>query len=293
MKKIFFVLFLLALSAGAYALPVAGTNIAISMANYNPAPAEAGKFVTVWFDVTNRGSDIAEDVQLTLVPAYPFTLPDNDPVRTISIPSTSNVRVEYRLFVDREAPDTLGELKLITKISSAATAEFTFNITIDNTVEDAELQSLFVSTKPTPFPGGTFNISVDVVNANKGTAYYVLATAESPVADINRNKVFIGTLEPNDYDNIDFEMKIKPNTAPGTYPLKITFTYRDKDSKLFADEDMVDFTVAAQGDASDTASLPVWMYAINIVVLLIVIRLAIPFFKWFIKPFRHRKKAEK
>ncbi len=288
-----FLILLLAMAGSVYALPTSGTNLAVSMAKYDPAPAEAGRFVTVWFDVMNRGSDIAENISFILTPKYPFSLPDNDPLRAMSIPSASSVRLEYRLLVDKNVPDSVGELKLTSKISSAAIAEWTFNLTIDNTLEDAELNALFVSAKPTPYPGGSFNISVDVVDANKGTAYYVVAKAESPVADIARDEVFIGTLEPNDYDNLDFEMKVKPGTAPGTYPLKITFIYRDKDSKLFTDSDTVNFTVAPQGDAAETASVPVWMYLINIVVLLIVIRMAIPFGKWFLKPFRRKNKAVK
>jgi hypothetical protein len=283
----------LLLSAGVYALPTSGTNILVSMAKYDPAPAEAGRFVTVWFDVLNRGSDIAENFTFSLTPMYPFSLPDNDPAKTISIPSSSSVRIEYRLFVDRDAPDTKGELKLVSKISSAAVAEWAFNVTIDNTLEDADLKALFVSARPTPYAGGSFNISVDVVNANKGTAYYVRAKVESPVASIGRNEIFIGTLEPNDYDNLDFELNVMPNTPAGTYPLNITFAYRDKDSKLFVENDVVNFRVSAQGDMPVSESVPAWMYIVNIVVILILIRLAIPFGKWFLKPFRRKNKPVK
>jgi hypothetical protein len=271
---------------------VSGTNVLVDMAKYDPYPAQADDFVTVWFDVSNRGTESAENVTFTLLPKYPFSLPDNDPTRTITqLSGLTSKRIEYRLLVDKNAPEGRSEMEIKYSRGPGVETSKKFNITVNNSIEQAALNALFVSAKPSPAPGILSTISMDVVNADKGAAYYVLAKAESSIATIERNEIFIGTLEPNDFDNVDYELKINENTEPGKYPVDITFYYRDKDSNLITEKDVVEIEVLSKTDSLPAATqIPQYMYVIYIIVLLIAIRLLIPFFKWFVKPFRRRKK---
>jgi hypothetical protein len=271
--------------------PIEGISLSVGMAKYDPAPAQAGDFVTVWFDVTNRGNQFAENVSFELVAKYPFSLPDNNPVQKIDfLGGLSFKRLEYRMIIAKDAPDGISEIEVNYNTGNAVKLNKKFNITVNNTVYTSNLHALFVSASPVAVPGEETNMSIDVVNADKGTAFYVIAKAETPAAAIERNEIFIGTLEPNDFDNIDFKLMIPQETAPGTYPVTLTFYYRDKDSKLFTETDAVNINVVPKSSVLQSApAIAPYMYAMYIIVILIVIRLLIPLGKWFIKPFRKKK----
>ncbi len=294
MKKLVFLLVLLSFAAMVNADVPRGTSVDVSMAKYDPIPAEADDFVTVWFDVYNRGTDTLEDFTVTLTPKYPFSLPDNDPDRVIDIAGLTTSRVEYRMFVDNNAPDGRSEIEIKYFITESSLAKKKFNITVNNSIEKADLNAIFVSSKPRPYVGGKTAISMDVVNADRGVAYYIIAKASSPVAYIERDEIFVGTLEPDDFDNVDFELEVKGDTAPGIYPLHLVFEYRDENSKLLTETDTINLTVKQANDVLPQAeAVPIYMYPVYLVGLLIVIRLAIPFFKWLFKPFRRRHREHK
>ena len=290
---VFFALLLAACAqAQSSIIPIEGISLTVSLAKYDPIPAQAGDFAALWFDISNRGNQDAKNITFELVAKYPFILPDNNPVQTIDfLAGSSNKRIEYRLFVAKDAPDDAGEVEVNYYIGNAAKINKKFNITVNNTIETADLNALYVSAAPVPVVGSETNLSVDVVNADKGTAYYVIAKAESPVAAIERNEIFIGTLEPNDFDNVDFRLRISEGVAPGTYPVNLVFFYRDKDSKLFTENDTVEISVLSKAAAfSAPPPVPAYMYIVYILALLIAVRLLIPFGKWFIKPFRRKKR---
>ncbi len=294
MKKLVFLLVLLSFAAMVNADVIRGTSVDVSMAKYDPIPAGADNYVTVWFDVTNRGTENIDNFTVTLTPKYPFSLTDNDPDRMITIAGLTTSRVEYRMLVDKNAPDGKSEIEIRYLIAKDSLAKKKFNITVNNSIEKAHLDAIYVSSKPSPYAGGKTTVSIDVVNADRGIAYYIIAKASSSVATIERNEIFIGTLEPDDFDNVDFDLEINKDTAPGVYPLDVVFEYRDENSKLLTETDTIELNVKEASDVlPQQQEVPIYMYPVYLVVLLFVIRLAIPFFRWLFKPFRRKHREHK
>jgi len=51
------------------------TALTAKLMKYDPYPANAGEYVTVWIKIENPGlGSPSEDVQLRVVPEYPFSL---------------------------------------------------------------------------------------------------------------------------------------------------------------------------------------------------------------------------
>ena len=144
-------------------------------------------------------------------------------------------------------------------------------------------------TESLPFPGGLTKITVDIVNADSGTAYYTLVKASSEAATIDRDSIFVGTLEGNDFDSVDFDLKIK-DVEPGTYPVDISMVYKDKDSNEVSSSGTVYLRVGSTEEfaAVSKVEAPIWMYAFYIFIFVVVLRLLIPFFKWLVKPLRKK-----
>lgn len=295
--RFMFVIFLFALLIVSFpvasAVPVNSAVINATLAKYDPFPAEAGRTVTIWIDVSNIGLRDARNVSLMLAPKFPLSYPGGEQKFYSRISALDSVRAEYQLFVDKSAKkENVSFDVYIAYINpsdnSTGYRSRNFTILVNKSVEKTELTALFVEVAPEAVPGEKTNLSVDIINVNKGAAFFTVAHAESPAAIIERNEIFVGELEANDFDSVDFELSIKNSIEPGIYPVNITMFYKDDDSNDLVSSNIVEINVVAERSVS-TPQIPPYLYIVYIVVILIIIRLAFPFVRWFIKPFRRKK----
>jgi hypothetical protein len=281
-------------TAIAHAAFISGGLLSVSLAKYEPSPAQAGKYVTVWFDVVNKGNSPAEDITFNLQTKYPFTLPDNDAIKTYSrISGLDSIRIEYRLFVDKNTPNSTVGMTLVYNVGGTGAIEKKFNITVEETAreETTDLRALFVDAKPIAYPTGTSKLSLDIVNLDDGMAYHTMVRADAEFAEIKRNEVFVGNLAGDDFDSVDFDMNIK-GVPKGTYTVNITMLYKDTDGNEKIQSNLVYMKVLTMEEAlmTSTSGTSAWMYIIYIIVIIVLIRaLLIPFVRWFVKPFRKKK----
>src|SRR3989344_8468779 len=97
-------------------------DIAVTLINQEPDPAEPGKYVDVRFKFDNNGSGEARNVIVELLPEYPFSLDSGvSPARNIgTIQSMQKgdvgVIVKYRLIVDENAVEGGNDLRVRYKI---------------------------------------------------------------------------------------------------------------------------------------------------------------------------------
>ncbi|MFH1420342.1 MAG: hypothetical protein ABIG30_00010 [Candidatus Aenigmatarchaeota archaeon] len=256
---------------------------------YDPYPAEPDGYLTVWLEVENFGSESADNLTVEIVPEYPFSLvPGETGVRNYGrVWGMQQLLLQYKLLVDKDAPDGDNALKYRWTMSSGNSwAETNTTIVIDRVPRNAELSALFVETTPKPYPGAEVKLAVDIANRAPGTAYYLVAKASSDIAVIERDEMYIGDLKADDFDAASFILNIKSDTAPGTYPVKITMEYKDKDYNEKIVEDSVDITVYPF-EAVAPKGADVFTALIYLVILVVVLRaIGYPFIKWFVKPFK-------
>src|SRR3989338_7187239 len=87
------ILVLLAVSANAATQstqrPARTSQIEVTLINQEPDPAEPGKYVDIRFKLDNNGSDEARNVDIEILPQYPFSL---DPGKERSEEHTSELQ---------------------------------------------------------------------------------------------------------------------------------------------------------------------------------------------------------
>ena len=271
-------------------VPIKGGVLDVQMAKYDPIPAEAGKLVTIWFDVRNLGIETVDNASFILLTEYPFSLPNGDPERVYGrLTGLDDIRLEYKLLVETGAPNGTYGLKMKYSTEGRLFTEKDFYISVEKAGNAADLKALFVRAEPPAFPGSGSRLTVDVTNTDKGTAYYVIVRASSEAAFIERDSVFVGTLEANDFDSVDFDVSMK-DVEPGIYPVNIEMTYKDKDSSEIEENDVVYMRLGSLDEMSAVGkdSTPGWMYIVYAFVLVVVLRLLLPFFRWLVKPLRKK-----
>jgi len=93
-------------------------DISVNLINQEPDPAEPGKYVDVRIKFDNNGTGEARDVDVEILPEYPFSLdPGRHAVRSIGILQSRQrgdvgVIVKYRLRGDKNAVEGENELKV-------------------------------------------------------------------------------------------------------------------------------------------------------------------------------------
>jgi hypothetical protein len=274
---------------------VGGTNLQVRLAKYDPIPAEAGKIMTVWFDVRNKGTDVAKNATFTIKEQYPFYAPTGGTLNYGNIRGSDDIRIEFKVLVDKTAPKGIAELKLVYTPDGNAFAEKDFNITIEKAKNETDLKSLFVKMDPVAYPGGTSTLTVDVTNVADGTAYYLVASASTDIANIERSDVFVGTLIPDEFESVDYKMRFKQDIEPGNYPVNIKLVYKSSDSEEITENDVVYVRLVSAKEAqlAQNNQTPWFYYIIGTIVVIVLVRvLAHPFYKWFVKPLKRKEKKK-
>jgi hypothetical protein len=262
---------------------------------YDPYPAEPGEYMTFWVAAYNKGTGSAENVVFELIPEYPFSLhPSETATREFSkIPGLYTLVLQYKIKVDKDAMEGWNEIKLKYGIDGGATLEKELEVYITESPDKAELKVFYVDTEPKAYPGGETTLSVDLANIASGSAYYVVVGVESEAAEIDVNEIFIGTMDADDFDTIDFELSIKEGTEPGSYPVTVKSYYKDEDDRRYETEDIVYVKVYTAEEATEelVVETPWYQYLAYVIVALIIIKyFIVPAVKKTVSFFRKRKK---
>ena len=267
----------------------------ISMLKYDPYPAEPGNYMTLWIEVYNTGTKNAEDVDFELVTEYPFSL-DSSEVATRefpTVPGLYSIVLQYKVRVDKDAVEGFNEIKLRYKIGDGYWLEKSIEIDVAKPVQKAELEVFYAGATPKAYPGGTTTLSVDIANIASGTAYYTIVEADSEVAEIEISKIFEGTMNADDFDTLDFDMKINDGVEPGTYPVTIKSYYKDEDGKSYETEDVVNIKVYSMEEIvrESQTQTPWWQYLVYLIVALVVLKyFVVPAAKKSVSFFRKKNK---
>ncbi|MBS3062663.1 MAG: COG1361 S-layer family protein [Candidatus Diapherotrites archaeon] len=182
--------------------------------------------------------------------------PIGSPLRYIErIAPGEEKTAELEFSVDRGADLKTYLIPLQIEYKNENNVEFSFERNIGAEVTDSpELDVVLVAVDPQAVIGRTAKISMDVFNAGGATASYVVAEPSLEGAEkIIPEKVFIGTLEPDDFDSFTFQVKFKENAKAGVYPVKVRVSYTDKGFQKQAPEKNIDLTVYTPEEAAAMA----------------------------------------
>ncbi len=262
---------------------------------YEPYPAEPGEYVTLWIQVYNRGLEEAKNVAFELKTGYPFSLhPDETAKRSFSkIPGLYTVILQYKLKVDKDVMEGWENLKIKYSINGGASLEKDMEVYVTKPASKAELKAFYISSEPKAYPGGEATLSINLANIASGTAYYTIIEAETEIADIEVSEIFIGTMDADDSDTIDFDLEIGENAEPGKYPVKIKSYYKDEDDRKYETEDTVYIRVYSQEEVMEEmqTETPWWQYLVYVIVALVAIKyFLVPPVKKLVSFLKNRKK---
>src|SRR5665647_3840914 len=113
----------LLLISSIFAIPacaaVGSANLKVTIIETNPYPAKIGEYVNLTLQVENVGGDKATDVDIEIVPAYPFSLDSEaNAVKNVGVLNPgSTATKEFYLFVDKNAQKGIRSIDIRTSLS--------------------------------------------------------------------------------------------------------------------------------------------------------------------------------
>lgn len=259
MKKLFLVpailLLLMPIALAATTLPTGGTGLRVALTDYDPSPAQPGKYVTLYLKAENSGGDVITNPKFKLELSYPFSLQpgESEYKTTNSLGASEKVLLEYDLYVDNAAlagTYTLN-LKLCTNNECTSYAKTPFDVTvrtggaprIEVGIEDSDI-----------FSGGKKGtVTLHIINRGLlDTKFLIMELKETEQFQIiSPPRIYIGELQSDDFETAEYDIYVKPTVAAlesTKIKLPVVIEYSDSNDKEYISNFDVNLDVYSRTD---------------------------------------------
>ena len=240
------ILFPLLLISLLFAVPasaaVGGANLKVTIVETNPYPAKIGEYLTLTVQVENIGGDKADNVDIEVVPQYPFSLDSEaNALQNVGVLNPGRTATkEFYLFVDKNAQKGIRSIDIRTKTSkNSPWSEKSFDIRIGtetfNSKGTVELKE-FVSDPEVFMPGDRGTVTVTLKNTASNptvtiggsdfdTNARIQAAVLRPLSDgiivLDAPYGDMGLLGPGDSIKLTFNVKVAEDAPEGTHNFEL------------------------------------------------------------------------
>ncbi len=219
---------------------VGSANLKVTIIETSPYPAKIGQYLTLTVQVENVGGDKAENIDIRVVPEYPFSLDSSaDAVQNIGALGPGRTATkEIYLFVDKDAQKGTRSIDIHSRPSGDSPwSEETFDLRIGTetfyskgTVELKEIVSepevfmpgdrgtvtlTLCNTATTP----TVTIGGEDFDTNARIQSAVLETSNDGITVSSAPYVDMGLLGPGDSIDLTFNVEVGEDIRGGTHNL--------------------------------------------------------------------------
>lgn len=245
-ERIIAAFFSLLVIASVFAAPasaaVGSANLKVTIVETNPYPAKIGEYLTLTVQVENVGGDKADDVDIEIVPEYPFSLDSKaNAVQNIGALNPGRTATkEFYLYVDKNAQKGTRSIDIRARTGKDKPwSEKTIDIRIGTetfdskgTVELAE----FVTSPEVFMPGDRGTITVTLKNTATTTTVTIdgkdydtnariQAATLKPLSDgitiLQAPYYEMGLVGPGDSIQLTFNVKVEEDAGEGTHNLEL------------------------------------------------------------------------
>ncbi len=238
----FSLLLIFSLFATPASAAVGGANLKVTVVETNPYPAKIGEYLTLTVQVENIGGDKADNVDVEIVPQYPFSLDSEaNALKNIGVLNPGRTATkEFHLFVDKNAQKGVRSIDIRTKTGKDSPwSEKSFDIRIGtetfNSKGTVELKEV-VSDPNVFMPGDRGTITVTLTNtattptvtiggSDFDTNARIQAAVLRPLSDgiivLDAPYEDMGLLGHGDSIKLTFNVKVAEDAAEGTHNLEL------------------------------------------------------------------------
>ncbi|MGB9938781.1 COG1361 S-layer family protein [Methanosarcina sp.] len=221
---------------------VGGANLKVTIVETNPYPAKIGEYLNLTVQVENVGGDKADNVDIEIVPQYPFSLDSEaNALKNVGVLNPdSTATKEFYLFVDKNAQKGIRSIDIRTKTDKDSPwSEKSFDIRIGTETFDSKgtVELKEVVSDPKAFmPGDRGTITVILTNtastptvtidgSDFDTNARIQAAVLRPLSDgivvLDAPYEDMGLLGPGNSITLTFNVKVAEDATEGTHNLEL------------------------------------------------------------------------
>ena len=212
-----------------HAVETTSPNVQVTFLNQDPSPASAGDIVSVRLKVENTGGGTANNVQLEMLNAYPFSVVDKSSLQELGTlygyqTDKNYVTLEYKVKIDKDVVNGQHDLKLRYKYEGYDWITSTFNINVASKqfaqiiVDKAKLQ-----------PGTETDLKFIVTNTGNSPLQNLVFSWSEPNGAVlpvySDNTKYIKYLDIGKSVDLDYKVIADVNAKPGLYKLNLNLKY--------------------------------------------------------------------
>ncbi|AKB19141.1 MULTISPECIES: COG1361 S-layer family protein [unclassified Methanosarcina] len=239
---IIFLLIVLSIFAAPASAATASANLKVTIVETNPYPAKIGQYLDLTVQVENIGRDRADDIDIEIVPEYPFTLDSqaNEVQNIGALAPGKFASKEFHLFVDKNAQKGIRSIDIRARIDKTSPwSEKTFDIRIGTETFDSkgtvELEEIVLS--PEVFmPGDRGTVTATLKNtattptvtidgSDYDTNARIQAAVLRPLSDgvivLDAPYEDMGLIGPGDSIKLTYNVMVSEDTREGTHNLEL------------------------------------------------------------------------
>ena len=236
-----------------------GTDIQISLVNQDPDPVQPGKNVDVRLRAENRGSIVAKDFEIQVLPEYPFSMPvGEDSIKQLGSiwrvqQDIDTAIVKFTLHVDDNAATGTKLLRIRFRTEGGAWVEpdQAYEINIKRTDTIVNIKSITISPE-TLAPGETAEVKLLLQNTVNQLVKNVqlkldLSDTTLPLVPIgSTNEINLLELKPNSEELVTFKLIAKPDASSEVYKIPLTLQYSDIDGTTYTKTNIFGITIGGK-----------------------------------------------
>lgn len=168
--SVFSLLLIASIFTSSASAAVGSANLKVTIVETNPYPAKIGEYLTLNIQVENVGGDKADNIDIEIVPEYPFSLDSKtNTVQNIGALNPGRTATkEFYLYVDKNAQKGVRSIDIRTRTGDGSPwSEKTFDIRIGTETFDSkgtvELSEI-ISSPEVFMPGDSGTVTVTLKN---------------------------------------------------------------------------------------------------------------------------------
>ncbi len=230
-----------------------------TLINQEPDPASPGEVIELKFRVENSGERTASNVQVELIPEFPFSLRPGDPsIQNIgSVGSQQEgddgVVVSYKVIVDKNSPDGTHDIKLRYKDDehSGWIVYDPFSVRV-RSASSILLINKVVTVPSMIAPGDKSKVSIELKNFASSVFKDVVVKLDLSSVSLtpmgSSNEKVISMISPQESKAAEFDLLALPDAASGVVKVPVSISFSDVTGRNYSKSSTISIVI---GDTPD------------------------------------------
>ena len=269
-----------------FGLDIKRSNVDIKVSDISYPLLNPGDTADITLALENLGSADASDATVILgltmediskIPAeliaqmaldYPFVVVGSSEKYIKNFAGGKSKDVSFKIRINNDAKTKAYEIPLKIKYFDSAGTEHEITKTVGIEVRGKPEIEVRIKESEITKSKNIGKISVEVLNKGSSDAQFfnikIIPTEQYSV--ISNSEEYIGSLESDDSENVDFDIKIYNTQDVDTVPVSLSIEYKDNYNKEYKKDLTVNLVVLSDGDLGQSISI-----FILIIILLVVV----------------------